>query len=202
MPPTEFAALLTLATAASFTPGPNTTLATALAANRGLGGAMHFVFAVPAGWALLLVLCVLGLGALLVAWPPLHWAVLAVGVGYMLWLAARLASSDRLAQADEKRLNVNFREGVLLQFLNIKAWMLALSVVGGWIAGRPDWDTRTLLVLPVMMGFAFFSNLSYALLGSLLRQWLAQGQRLLWFNRLMALALALTAIWMAWAAFR
>lgn len=202
MPPTEFAALLMLATATSFTPGPNTTLATALAANRGLGGAMRFVCAVPAGWALLLVMCVLGLGALLVAWPPLHWAVLAVGVGYMLWLAARLARSDRLVQADEGRLNVNFREGVLLQFLNIKAWMLALSVVGGWIAGRPDWGTRTLLVLPVMMGFAFFSNLSYALLGSLLRKWLAQGRRLLWFNRLMALALILTAIWMAWTASR
>ena len=202
MPPTEFAALLTLATATSFTPGPNTTLAAALAANRGLKGAMHFVLAVPAGWALLLVLCVLGLGALLVAWPPLHWAVLAVGVGYMLWLAARLFRADQMAQADARRLDVNFREGVLLQFVNIKAWMLALSIVGGWIAGRPDWGTRTLMVLPVMMGFAFFSNLSYALLGSLLRHWLAQGKRLLWFNRLMALALTCTAIWMAWTASR
>lgn len=202
MPPTEFAALLTLATATSFTPGPNTTLAAALAANRGLKGAMHFVLAVPAGWALLLVLCVLGLGALLVAWPPLHWAVLAVGVGYMLWLAARLFRADQMAQADARRLDVNFREGVLLQFVNIKAWMLALSIVGGWIAGRPDWGARTLMVLPVMMGFAFFSNLSYALLGSLLRHWLAQGKRLLWFNRLMALALTCTAIWMAWTASR
>ncbi len=29
-----------------------------------------------------------------------------------------------------------------------------------------------------------------------LRQWLAQGQRLLWFNRGMALLLAVTALWM------
>ena len=46
----EFTALLALATAMSFTPGPNTTLSTALAANRGLRGAMHFVCAVPVGW--------------------------------------------------------------------------------------------------------------------------------------------------------
>ncbi|MDZ4123587.1 MAG: LysE family translocator, partial [Hydrogenophaga sp.] len=32
----EFSALLVLATATSFTPGPNTTLSTALAANLGL----------------------------------------------------------------------------------------------------------------------------------------------------------------------
>ena len=34
----EWGALLVLATATSFTPGPNTTLSTALAANRGLRG--------------------------------------------------------------------------------------------------------------------------------------------------------------------
>ena len=50
-----------------------------------------------------------------------------------------------------------------------------------------------------MLAFAFFSNLSYALVGSLLRQWLAQGQRLLVFNRCMALALVLTAAWMLWS---
>jgi hypothetical protein len=34
-----------------------------------------------------------------------------------------------------------------------------------------------------MLVFAFASNFAYALVGSMLRQWLAQGQRLLWFNR-------------------
>jgi len=43
----EFLALLTLATATRFTPGPDTTLSTALAANFGLRRAMRFVLAVP-----------------------------------------------------------------------------------------------------------------------------------------------------------
>jgi threonine/homoserine/homoserine lactone efflux protein len=46
------------------------------------------------------------------------------------------------------------------------------------------------------MLFAFTSNFVYALVGSLLRQWLAQGARLLWFNRLLALVLVVTALWM------
>lgn len=37
----ELTALLVLCTAASFTPGPNTTLSTALAANLGLRGARY-----------------------------------------------------------------------------------------------------------------------------------------------------------------
>ena len=63
----EFYALLALATAMSFTPGPNTTLSTALGANHGLRHALPFVCAVPLGWAILLALCSLGLGALMLA---------------------------------------------------------------------------------------------------------------------------------------
>ena len=196
----EFSALLVLATASSFTPGPNTTLSTAIAANRGLRGAMRFVCAVSTGWAGLFVLCALGVGALVMAAPVLRWGILAVGVGYMLWLAWRLAGSRTLSQADERRLQVSFAEGVGLQFLNIKAWMLALSIVAGWVAGRPDWVARLLMVLPVMLFFGFASNFTYALIGSLLRGWLAQGRRLLWFNRVMAAALVATSAWMVWSA--
>ena len=127
----EFSALLLLATAVSFTPGPNTTLSTAIAANQGLRGAMRFVMAVPVGWSALLLLCAVGVGAALAAVPALRWAVLALGVGYMLWLAWRLAGSGTLVQADGQRIRVGFVQGVLLQFVNIKAWMLALAVVAG-----------------------------------------------------------------------
>jgi threonine/homoserine/homoserine lactone efflux protein len=200
MPLSEFTALLLIATAASFTPGPNTTLSTAIAANRGLRGSMRFVCAVPVGWGLLFLACAMGVGALIVAVPALRWAVLALGTAYMLWLASRLARSATLASADAARLDVTFWQGVLLQFLNIKAWMLALAVVAGWIAGRDDASARLAVTLPVMVVFGFVSNLTYAMVGSLLRDWLAQGRRLLWFNRLMALALVLTAAWMAWSA--
>jgi threonine/homoserine/homoserine lactone efflux protein len=203
----EFSALLVLATASSFTPGPNTTLSTALAANGGLKGALHFVCAVPVGWGLLFAVCAAGLGALVVAQPVLRWAVLIGGVAYLLWLAGKLWGSRRLNQVDTARLNVTFWQGVGLQFLNIKAWMLALSLVAGWVAGRPDALERFLQVLPVMLAYGFFSNLTYALIGSVLRHWLAgpvvdgvaSGARLQAFNRVMAGALVLTAVWMVWS---
>jgi threonine/homoserine/homoserine lactone efflux protein len=197
---TEFGALLVLATAVSFTPGPNTTLSTAIAANRGLKPAMRFVCAVPVGWGLLLVLCALGLGAVVMAAPMLRWAVLGLGVAYMLWLAWRLSGSAALTANDARKLDVGFAQGVLLQFVNLKAWLLAMAIASGWVAGRADWPVRLAQVLPVMLLFALSSNLAYALMGSALRGWLAQGRRLLWFNRAMALALAVTALWMAWSA--
>ena len=53
------------------------------------------------------------------------------------------------------------------------------------------------VILPLMMLFGLASNLAYALIGSLLRESLAKGARLLWFNRLMAAVLVATACWMA-----
>jgi threonine/homoserine/homoserine lactone efflux protein len=197
----EITALLLLCTAVSFTPGPNTTLSTALAANFGLRPALRFVLAVPVGWGLLLSLCASGVGALVVSLPPLRLGVKASGLAYLLWLAWKLWQADKLAQADVKPLGVTFWQGVMLQFLNIKAWMLALTVVAGWLAGRTDLWARFAVVLPVLLAFALASNLSYALVGTLLRQWLADpkhgGRRLRWFNRCMAGVLLATALWMA-----
>lgn len=193
----EFTALLVLGTAMSFSPGPNTTLSTALAANYGLRRAMRFVCAVPLGWGVLLALCAAGLGGLIVAVPALRWGVKVVGVGYLLWLAYKLSRSGSLAQADSAKLQVTFWQGVALQFVNIKAWMFALAVVAGWVAGRSDELARFSVVLPTMMMFAFVSNFVYAAVGALLRDWLARGARLLWFNRAMALVLVATAVWMA-----
>ena len=196
----EFTALLVLATAMSFSPGPNTTLSTALAANHGLRHALPFVLAVPVGWGALLTVCALGLGGLVLAAPWLSWAVKLGGVAYLLWLAYKLANAQAPSQADATRLNVSFWQGAALQFVNIKAWMLALAIVSGWIAGRADPGLRFALVLPVMLLYALASNLTYALAGSLLRDWLAgpagTGRRLCWFNRGMALVLVATAIWM------
>lgn len=197
----ELTALLVFCTAMSFSPGPNTTLSTALAANLGLKRALKFCVAVPVGWTILMIGSGLGLGALVLGVPALRWAVKIAGVAYLLWLAARLARTGELSQVDERRLDVTFLQGVGLQFLNIKAWMLALTLTAGWVvnaAGQPASNPgeRLAIISVLMVGFAFSSNLLYAVVGSLLRGWLAQGRRLLWFNRTLALVLVATAAWM------
>jgi threonine/homoserine/homoserine lactone efflux protein len=201
MSATELTALLLFCAAMSFSPGPNTTLATALAANRGLRHALLFCVAVPAGWTLMMLACGLGLGALVFGAPALRWAIKLVGVAYMVWLAWKLSASAQLAQVDAARMNVTFWSGAGLQFVNIKAWMLALTLTAGWVvnaAGQPASNPgqRLVIICLVMAGFAFTSCFMYALLGSLLRNFLARGRRLLWFNRALALVLLFTAGWM------
>lgn len=199
----EFTTLLALATAMSFTPGPNTTLSTALAANHGLRHALPFVFAVPVGWAALLLLCAFGLGALVLAIPALAQGIKALGVVYLVWLAWTLAGARTRVTTSAKvaphwRPMRLFWQGVALQFVNIKAWLLALAIVSGWVAGRPEFLHRLAVVLPVMLMYALASNMTYAVAGSVLRSWLAgpngTGERLVWFNRSMAAVLIATAL--------
>lgn len=197
----ELLALLAFCTAMSFSPGPNTTLSAALAANHGLRRALRFCLAVPTGWALLMLACGLGLGAAVTSIPALNWGIKLAGTAYMLWLAFKLAGARRLAEVDASRLDVTFAQGVGLQFLNIKAWMLALTLTAGWVvnsAGQPAGNAgqRLAIISAITAVFAFTSNFAYAVLGSLLRQWLAQGSRLLWFNRALALVLVATGAWM------
>jgi threonine/homoserine/homoserine lactone efflux protein len=197
----EFAALLAFATAMSFTPGPNTLLSTALAANHGLARAWRFILAVPAGWTLMMLACGLGLGALLMAAPWLRLGVQGLGVAYLAWLAWRLVRTRELAPVADGAPAVGFWQGVALQFVNVKAWMLALALAAGWVAtsaGRATENPgeRLAIVCGVMVVFALTSNTAYALAGSLLRPVLGAGSRLLWFNRAMAALLVATAVWM------
>ncbi len=196
MTPAELAALLAYATAMAFTPGPNTTLSAAMAANHGLAHAMRFVLAVPFGWCLLLVACAAGLGSLVTTVPLVGTALRVGGAGYMLWLAWQLAQPARAPLIDARSaLDVGFARGVALQFVNAKAWINALTIAATWVAVEGQVAQRLAWVLPIAAAYGFASNFTYAAVGAALRQWLAQGRRLLWFNRTMGAVLAATALW-------
>jgi len=201
MSTSELAALLLYATAMAFTPGPNTTLSAALAANRGLAHAMPFVVAVPVGWCLLLGASILGLGAAIAAVPALGQALRWGGVAYMLWLALRLWRSAgagttpaRVEQGAD--FDLGFGRGVALQFVNAKAWLNALTISATWITVEGQTLLRAAQVLPIAAAYGLASNFTYACVGAALRGWLAEGQRLRNFNRVMAAALVATALWM------
>lgn len=197
----ELTALLAFCTAMSFSPGPNTTLSTAIAANHGLRRTLRFCLAVPAGWVMLMLACGLGVGALVTGLPALRSAIQYAGAAYLGWMAWKLSGSGRLGEADAGRLDIGFAQGIGLQFVNIKAWLLALTLSAGWVvnaAGQPAANPgqRLAIICLVVPVFAFVSNFAYALAGSMLRGWLSHGARLLWFNRVLALVLLATAVWM------
>ncbi|AQV95032.1 threonine transporter [Cupriavidus necator] len=192
----QFLALLTLLTVGLFTPGPNTTIAAVTGANFGLRATLPHCVGVAFGFASILALCALGVGALILGQPALAAVVHVAGVAYLLWLAWKIARSTALAEKQVLR-PLSVWQSAVLQYANIKAWMLALAVAASYMAGAPSPAQRVLLVCGVFGVLGFVSNGVYGVLGASLRQWLQQGQRVRWFNRAMGAALALTALWVA-----
>lgn len=194
----QFAALLSLMAVGAFTPGPNTTIAAVTGANFGLRATLPHCVGVAFGFASILALCAAGVGALILASPALALLVHAAGVLYLLWLALKLARSTVLSDKQVLR-PLSVWQSAVLQYANIKAWMLALATAASYMAGAQSPVHRAVLVCAVFGVFGFVSNGVYGVIGATLRQWLQVGHRIRWFNRAMGLALALTALWIALA---
>jgi len=196
----EFIALIIFSAVMTFSPGPNTMLTTAIATNEGFKRTIPFTLSVPIGWLLIMLSCGLGLGALVTEVPSLRLAIKLLGCIYLIWLAIKLCQRKRLDDINTANLNMNFFKGVVIQFLNIKVWLLAITVTGSWILhseGQPSSNPneRLILACATVMFFALISNLSYAIAGSLFREWLGSGKRLMIFNYLLAFMLIATALW-------
>ncbi len=196
----EFIALVLFSAVMTFSPGPNTMLTTAIATNEGFRRTIPFTLSVPIGWLFIMLACGLGLGALVTEVPSLRLAIKLLGCAYLIWLAIKLCQRKQLGDINTANLNMNFFKGVVIQFLNIKVWLLAITVTGSWIIhseGQPtnNPNERLLLACATVMFFAFTSNLTYAIAGSLFREWLGSGKRLMVFNYFLALVLILTALW-------
>ena len=196
----ELVALFIFCAVMTLSPGPNTMLTTAIASNEGLRKAIPFTLAVPIGWLLILLITGLGIGTLVIQLPILRWFIQIAGCAYLLWLAYLLSRHRQFQTINSSKLKITFIKGVALQFLNIKVWLLTVTVTSTWIINAEgqtsinQYDRLALACFEVMF-FAFASNFSYALIGALVRNWLLRGKRLLIFNRILAALLAATAIW-------
>ncbi|CAG2143784.1 LysE family translocator [Cupriavidus plantarum] len=196
LPAEQFIALVTLLVAGTFTPGPNTTIAAVTGANFGARATLPHSVGVSIGFASIVALCAAGVGALILASPWLATLIHVLGVIYLLWLALRIARSSALSEKQVLR-PLTVWQSAALQYANIKAWMLSLAVAASYMAGAPSALHRALLVSAVFATLGFISNGFYGVLGASLRRWLAHGNRVAWFNRVMGLALGLTAVWIA-----
>jgi threonine/homoserine/homoserine lactone efflux protein len=195
MDTTQLWAVVVFSIVGSFTPGPNTTIATATGANFGFRAVMPHIMGVPFGLSTMLVLGSLGVAGLLVALPAATGIVKWVGVLYMLYLGGLLLRSARWGEARVAR-PLTFWQSAMFQYVNPKAWMLAAATASAYVPGHSA-PSRTTLVCAVWSGACILSLAAWAGLGAGLREWLSVGNRLRGFNAVMAVALVATAVWMA-----
>ena len=186
-----FAALITYAFVTSITPGPNNFMLLASGVNFGFSRTIPHMFGIAAGFASLLIGVGAGLGAVLTAFPALHTALKIAGGAYLLYLAYRVAMSRSLGEAAGRGQPMRFIEAAAFQWVNPKAWVMALTAMAIYTDPKQPFLSAAIVVVAFAM-VNLPSVSSWAGFGMALRGFLADAVRLKWFNISMGLLLAAT----------
>ena len=190
LPPDLLIALIGFAFVSSITPGPNNMMLLASGVNYGFRRTLPHMLGVSLGHSLMVVLVGLGLAGLFLAYPLARTALTVVSVVYLCWLAWKIAHAAPPDPAAPKGRPMTFIQAALFQWVNPKAWSMALTAVSLY---TPDTSLASIVTVALVFCATNLPSVSaWAALGTALRGWLRDPARLRAFNWTMAALLVLS----------
>jgi threonine/homoserine/homoserine lactone efflux protein len=134
--------LAAFAFASSITPGPNNLMLAASGLAFGVRRTLPHMLGVPTGFGLLLIACGFGVGRLVTEVPFIVPALKVLGSAYLIYLTwtLRRAFQSTAPHAAASR-PLSFIQAVLFQFVNPKAWLMALTAAALFLpASNPSFS--------------------------------------------------------------
>ena len=183
-----------LALASSISPGPINIVALAASARYGLRAGMRHVTGATVGFTSLLLLIGMGLHEFLSRWPNFTKAIQWAGVAFLIYMAYQLAVDDGRLGSESSTKGPSFASGAAMQWLNPKAWLASLAGMGAFAA-----NGDTLLVFRfagIYFLICYVSIACWAYAGARLREHLRVPKQVQLCNRLMALLLVGSAVYL------
>lgn len=180
-------ALLAFAFVASITPGPNNLMLMASGANFGFRRTVPHMLGVAGGFVVMVVLVGLGLMQVFQAYPVSYTVLMVLSVLYLVFLAWKIATAAPPAQFDEAGTPFTFLQAALFQWVNPKAWAMALTAISVY---SPSREFGAIVLVAMIFGLVNLPSVStWTLLGEQMQRVLTNPQRLRLFNVTMALLL-------------
>lgn len=190
-------ALTLFAFVTSITPGPNNMMLMASGANFGMRRTLPHMAGVSIGFVVMAVLVGIGLIQIFNAFPVTYTILKWGGLAYMLWLAFRIATqTPKVPQANPQARPITFLQACAFQWVNPKAWSMALTAVTIY---SPDQSLAGIGLVAVIFGLVNLPSVAvWAFLGQQMRRFLTSPGRLRAFNLTMAGLLVLTLFPVLW----
>ena len=187
-----FAALTVFAFVSSITPGPNNLMLMTSGINFGLRRTIPHMLGVSLGFTLMIALIGLGVMKIIDAMPVSTVIITTASGLYLLYMAWRIATTDTspLESADgaAKSKPFTFLQAALFQWVNPKAWTMALTAISAYAPKSQGW-VGIMLVAGVFGMINLPSTAAWAVMGAKLRNFLSDPVRLRTFNIVAALLL-------------
>jgi threonine/homoserine/homoserine lactone efflux protein len=177
-----FWGLLAFAFVSSATPGPNNLMLMASGTNFGFVRTIGHMLGVSLGFVVMVIVVGLGLAKLFEAIPILRMALKIGSVGYLVYLAWKIATSSAPKGVDTSAAKpMTFLQAALFQWVNPKAWTMALGAVSVYVPATNP--IMGLFIVAAVFGAINLPVVSgWAAMGVQLRQFLQEPVKLRIFN--------------------
>ncbi len=185
MTPDLLSGLVLFAFVSSITPGPNNLMLMASGANFGFRRTVPHMLGVAIGFTVMVTVMGAGLAGLFELYPVSYTVLKVVSVVYMLWLAWKIANAAAPEGApDADARPFTFLQAALFQWVNPKAWTMALTAITVYAADR---SLLGILLVAAVFGAVNLPCISvWTVMGQQVRRVLTNPARLRAFNWTMA----------------
>jgi len=201
MESTLLVSLAGFAFVSSLTPGPNNLLLMSSGALFGWQRSLPHLAGILLGFAILMTASVLGLGTVVAKWPWLIAGVRVLGASWLGFMGVRYLGAGLRGPAAAADLSpapisrpFRFHEGVLFQWVNPKALVLAVSAAGAYIAIADSVLERAVIIVGVFFLAGVINCTTWLLAGNAINRYLSSSRYASWVNLGMGALLLLTAL--------
>ena len=185
MPHDMLPALIALAVATLFTPGPNNAMLAASGARFGFWPTTPHMLGVALGFTAMLLIVGLMLGEVFKSSAVLREGLRWGGAALLLWIAWKTASAGGPAEKTSGGSPMTFLGASAFQWINPKGWSMAVAATTQFITPERPVATAT-IVAATFLTFGLASSATWVGLGQAISRWLTTPARLRAFNLVMA----------------
>tara|TARA_B110000093_G_C12700951_1_gene298182 strand:+ start:63 stop:614 length:552 start_codon:yes stop_codon:yes gene_type:complete len=175
------------------TPGPNNAMLTASGIKFGFIKTLPHLIGIPLGHFFQITLVSYGLGHVFLKFTVLQFYMKILCFIYLLYLSWKMLGSFSVVKKESGR-PLKLYEASLFQFINPKAWTVAIAAVAGFFPLEENFFKATMF-LALTAPFICFPSISlWALFGSSLRMFVNNLKTKKTIEYILALLLILTAL--------
>lgn len=140
----------------------------------------------------ILLMCVgLGLGAIFQKYPKIYLALKIAGGIYLLWIAYHIATTKQIGEAKSSTKPMSFIGAVLFQWVNPKAWVMAVTAMVTY-ADPNNYIMSVFLISSLFAAINLPTVSTWTAFGQAMQKFLSKPNALKAFNISMAILLVLS----------
>ena len=175
------------------TPGPNNAMLTASGMKFGYLRTLPHIIGIPLGHFIQITLVCYGLGNVFIKFPQIQFYMKFLCFVYLIYLSWKMLGSISLTKKETGR-PLKFYEASLFQFINPKAWTVAIAAVSGFFPTDENFFVATMF-LAVTAPFVCIPSISlWALFGNSLRNFVSNTKTKKIIEYILAILLILTGV--------